>query len=149
MLLSPDGEGRGGTPFSPGWGEVPHPVLDGGAGTPSPGPQMGYPPSRPEMGYPHLDLEWGTPIQTWDGVPPAWTWDGVWHTPSCMGYPHTWTWDGVPLPAGWGTFLPGPGIGYLPPCQLDGVRPPPRNVNRQTPVKTVLSLVLRIRMENM
>ena len=58
------------------------------------------------------------------GYPPTLTWDGE--------SPPIWTWDGVPpyLDRGWGTpHLPRPGMGY----------PPPRNVNRQTPVKTVLS----------
>ena len=56
----------------------------------------------------------------------------------------------TPLSAEWCTPLPGHGMGY-PPClnlgqghlpshQLDGV--PPQNVNRQTPVKTVPSLIL-------
>ena len=62
--------------------------------------------------------------------------------------PTTWTWDGYPSSAGWGTPTwtwpgmgyppPGPLMGYPPSNQLDDV---PQNVNRQTPVKTVPSLV--------
>ena len=74
-------------------------------------------------------------------------------TPSSPGYPPVQTWDGVPSP------LHGPGTGYPhldlgwgtahldlvwgTPCQPHGV--PPWNVNRQTSVKTVPSLVLRTR----
>ena len=63
-------------------------------------------------GTPQPDLGWGTPLgQTLDGVPPSQTWNGVPAGPG-MGYPPTiQTWKGYP----------------------------PRNVNRQTPAKTVPS----------
>ena len=92
-------------------------------------------------GYPEY------PPQTWDGVPPQ-TWDGVTPGPE-MGYPPTLTWDGVPPTLTWDGVppLPGPEMGYPPTQTWDGVPPlprpemgyPPRNVNRQTPVKTVPS----------
>ena len=111
-----------------------------------------HPPPAPEIGYllsagwgtPHLDLGWGTPSAGWDTnlpgpgmgypspghlqwVPPHL--DLGWGTPiSWMGYPL------LHLDLGWGTPLVG-WMGY----------PPPRNVKRQTPVKTVPSLVLRTR----
>ena len=91
------------------------------------------------MGYPHLDLEWGTPLPgPGMGYPRPSQLDGV---------PPTWTWDGVPPSAGWSTPFLNLGWGY-PPCWLDGV-PPPQNVDRQTPVKTVPSLVFRTQAVNM
>ena len=119
----------------------------------------------------HPDLARGTPpvphynqdlviVPPQDGVPPTIkTWLGYPPTPR-MGYP-------PPSRPGWGT--PRPEMGYPPPSRpgwgtpqtwdvvlphhpdLDGVHPQtwdgvlPRNVNRQTPVKTVPSLVLRTR----
>ena len=98
----------------------------------------GYPIQFWMGGYPIQSWMGGYPIQTWDGVPPPCQLDGVspcldlgWSTPHQL--------DGV--------TPPGPQIGY--PHQLDGVPPhldlgwgTPWNVNRQTPVKTVPSLVL-------
>ena len=53
-------------------------------------------------------------------------------------------WDGyLPPGPGKGAPPPGPGKWVAPPRQLDGV--PPSNVNRQTPVKTVPYLILRMR----
>ena len=82
------GEG-GGTPSSPGQG-VRHPDLSW-------------------VPLPHLDLGYCTPCQL-DGVHPSHL-DLGWGAPRVT--PPTWTWDGVP-PAGWGTLLPGPGVGYTP-----------------------------------
>ena len=92
-------------------GGYPVPYLGG-----TPSQVQGYPisgpggtPARPGMGYP--------PGQTWDGVPPpGQIWDAA---------PPLWP------DLGWGTPLPSrPGR---------GIPLPPRNVNRQTPVKTVPS----------
>ena len=101
-------------PMSRGWG-YPISCPGGFPGVP-PGPEMEYPPTRPGMGYSTpLDHGWGTP---WP--------DLGWVTPRArpgMGYPPhpDLGWGTPPLPSrpGWGT--------------------PPRNVNRQTPVKTVPS----------
>ena len=68
-----------------------------------------------------------------------------------MWYPQHGPGVGYPPPAGWGTFtwtwMGYPplnlDLGLVPLDQLDGV--PPRNVNRQAPVKTVPFLVLRTR----
>ena len=116
----------GGTPSQVQvWG-VPHPDLVVG-GTPSwPGggyPRYPPPPARPGMGYP--------PGQTWYGVPPGQTWDGV--------PPPGQTWDGVPPPAR-------PGMGYPPPSQTwDGVSPPPPRCELTNKLKTVPSLIFRMR----
>ena len=135
----------GGTPSSPGWGCTPSSSGSGGT--------------------PHPDLGWGTHTWTWDGVPPCLDlgWgiplpgSGMEYPPGRDGVPTILTWDGVlpyldlgwdipPPSAGWGNPLPGPAMGYPPPSQMDEVSSPlPRNVNRQTPVKTVPSLVLRTR----
>ena len=112
----------GGTP-SHVWRGVPRPMSGGG----TPRPEMGYPSGQTWDGVPpQPDLGWGTPSQTWDGVPPL--------ARPGMGYP--------PQPdLGWGTPPARPGMGYpLYHPDLDGEPPPPpRNVNRQTPVKTVTS----------
>ena len=126
---------------------------------------MGYPlhldlgwgiPQSAVWGTPHLDLGWGSPLSAGWGTP-IWTGDRVpplagWGTPLDLGW-------GTPLPGpgmgyspGWmGYLLPGPGMGYPPGWMgvplawtWDGVTPP-RNVDRQTPAKTVPSLVLRTR----
>ena len=104
----------------------------GAGGTPSSLGQGGYPGVLP-----HLDLGWGTP-PTWDGVPPI-SWMGYPLTGPGMGYPPAWAWDGVP-PMSWMGYPPPPGPGTgVPPWSAVN------NVNRQTPVKTVPSLVLRTR----
>ena len=106
---------RGGTP-SQVWGGLPHLRFGGGYPIPCPG---GYPSQVWGEGIPHprsgqgggYHLRWGTPPsgQTWDGVPPPQP-DLGWGTlPLTI---QTWT-------------------GYPPSL--------PRNVNRQTPVKTVPS----------
>ena len=94
-------------------------------------PQQGYPLARSDVGYP----SWGTPGRdsprpgltggsTQGGAPPTG------YSPARSdggylrwGYPPSWTW-----------------LGYHPPSQPDLARvapPPPRGVDRQTPVKTV------------
>ena len=118
------------TPSNPGWRE-PHPVLDGGVPHPVLDEEC---PIQSWMGVPHpvLDGGQGTPTWTWDGVPST-GWgthhlDLRWGTPSQLdGVPPAWTWEGVPLISWMG----------------DGV--PPQNVDRQTPVKTVPSLMLHTR----
>ena len=52
--------------------------------------------------------------------------------------PWTWTWDPPYPDLDLGPPLPRPGLGTPPYPDLD-LGPPPRNVNRQTPVKTVPS----------
>ena len=129
----------GGTPARSWWWGYPgypthHPDLARGTlGTPHHEDLAGYPPpSR---------LGWGTP-HPWDGIPPT---IQIW-----MGYPPCQTWDGVTphqelagVPP-----HPKPEMGYPPIIQTwmgYPLLPPHRNVNRQAPVKTVLSLVLRTR----
>ena len=69
--------------------------------SPSPsGPGKGVPPSGPGMGY---------PLCTWDGVTPH---QEGWGTPQST--------------PGMGVPPSGLGMGYTPPCQLDGVLPPPK-----------------------
>ena len=109
--------------------------------------QKGVPPHQVrsqdrEVGYPH-------PLSPWPGQIPGW---GV-------GYPHP---SQVRSQGGWGTpspcplprpgMIPGRGGGGTPqPSQIPGwgvptpPPPPPADVDRQTPVKTVPSLVLRTR----
>ena len=103
--------------------------FGGTLGTPPSRPSRGVPwvpppSSRPGQGTPyHPDLAGVPPIQTWLEYPP--TPDQGWGTPL-----QTWT-GYYPTPdLRWGTPPHHP--------DLDGV-PPPRNVNRQTPVKTVPS----------
>ena len=82
----------------------------------------------PVGGTPHPVLTWGggvIPILTWDGVTPLLTWDGGNPPPSRMGYPRQ---------EGWG----------YPPVNWMEVSSS-QNVNRQTPVKTVPSVILRMR----
>ena len=132
------------TPSSPGQG-VPHPVLDGrypiqswmGDTPSSPG---GVTPSQICMVVPHPSSGWAcTPSQVWMGGTPSQVWMGC--TPSSPGW-------GVPPYLDLGQ-CPSPclDLGWSTPAWIqDGVPPPfPRNVNRQTPVKTVPSLVLRTR----
>ena len=95
---------------------VPHAVLDGGWVPPT-GPGKGVPPYLDlGRGYPHLDLGRGYPHP---------------HLDLGRGYPlhPTWTWERYPC-LDMGSW-------YTP--------PPPADLNRQTPVKTVPSLVLRTR----
>ena len=103
----------------PGWGgtlgQAPHLDLDGGypGGYPRWGGTQGRPPPRPGWGgtpgrAPRLDLDGGGYLG-----PPRLDLDGggtPGRAPPCQG---------------------------TPPHQLDGVPPPPADVNRQTPVKTV------------
>ena len=105
---------RGGTSSQVWLRGVPHPMSGGGLPVPCLGGMGGNLISDPG-GVPHL-RSGGVPRPDlgW-GIPPGQTWDAV--------PPWGQTWDGVPSP-------------YHP--DLDGV-PPPRNVNRQTPVKTVPS----------
>ena len=115
-------------PSRPGWGTLPWNGVPPTIQTIK--TWLGYPlPSRPGQGTP--------PPQTWDGVPPP-TPDLRWgtpHHPDLDGVPpQPQTWDGVPPTIQ--TWM-----GYPP--------RPPRNVNRQTPVKTVPSLVLRTRAAKM
>ena len=151
----------------PGWG-VSWPGLDVGGTTHHPDLAGGYPPSsRPGCSTPPPSRPgWGTPphhpdlarrVVPWvplssrsgQGTPPGWGTppDLGWHTPQ--------TWDGVPpshyqdldgllppSPQRWGT-PPRPEMGYPPPPTIQiwtrYPPPPPRNVKRQTPVKTVPS----------
>ena len=92
-------------------------------------------------------------------LPRTWTWDPP-YLDLDLGPPHpdldlgplptrTWTWDSPLLGPGLGTPpysdldlgppLLRPGLGTPPYPDLDLGPPPPRNVNRQTPVKTVPS----------
>ena len=145
---------------SPSWDGVP-PVLTWD-GVPYLA-DRGVPPSFPTLDTLIL-LNWGgvSPILTWDltwmgGYPLSWPW---------MGYLPILGW-GTPCPdLGWGTlsgwqggtpFLPNRGyphpsqLGRVPPCwegrctpvSQIGYPPPPRNVDRQTSVKTVPSPFLR------
>ena len=119
------GPGKGVPPPGPGKGVSPTWTWEGG--NPLPGLGRGYPPPGPGKGIPPTwTWEGGTPpTWTWaGGTPPAWTWEG--------GNPPAWTWKGVPPPR--------PGEGDTPPSPH-----PPTDVNRQMPVKTVSSLVLRTR----
>ena len=105
------------------------------------GGTWGTPPTIQDWGTPHPDLEYPSPsrprvpctIQTWPGgtSPTIQTWGTPPnHPPSRHGVPPIQTWDGVPLTI----------------QTWDGVPPPAsQNVNRQTPVKTVPSLVLHTR----
>ena len=123
----------GGTPIQSRWWLVPHPVLMG-EWVPPMSPDGGTPISW--MGYPYWP-DWGTPPLVGWGNPISqigYTQFARWGTPC-------WLDEGTPL-AGWGT--PSTGWVLAPTHLLDGV-PPTRNVNRQTPVKTIPSLVLRAR----
>ena len=151
-----------GTPVRSWWWGVPHPsrgypsqVLMVGMGVPHP-TSRGYP--IPGRGVPQPGLDGGIPSQVLGGYPiPGWGYpmyphhqdlDGVPPTiKTWLGYsppPHHPGLTGVPTTPDlrWGT--PPPTIqtwmGYP--------TPSPRNVNRQTPVKTVPSLVLRTRAVN-
>ena len=112
----------------------------------------GYPPLHPDLrsdlhrggypGYPQLTFYWGTP-------PPILTWDEGTPSQEGWGYPTPdWEGWGTPLPVRKDGVSPGRSDGGTPsvrwgPPQSDGVPLPPRNVNRQTPVKTVPSPFLR------
>ena len=93
-----------------------------------------YPPPDLRLGPPHLDLGPlpdlgpGTPPNLRLGTPPP--------GPGTPPLPPTWTWTWDP-PPGPGIPLPGPGPRTPPPWTWTW--DPPRNVNRQTPVKTVPS----------
>ena len=141
------------------WQGVPHPVLDGGypiqcwtGGIPSSLGWQGTPsslgwrstPSSLGLGVPHQVphpvLDGRVPLPTWtlDGASPI-SWMGYPLPGPGMGYFPQSAWWGTPhLNLGSGTPfpLPGPGMWYP---------PSPRNVDRQIPVKTVPSLVLRTR----
>ena len=143
-------------------GGVPHPVLNGVGGYPIHF-WTGVPHPVLDGEYPHLDLGWGTPPVSWMGYPQ--TWDGV--PPQSAGLntpPRPIDWIGTPTlgqgtpllpPVGWMGYPP-PHLNLgqgTPPC-LDlgwgtplsaGWGTPSRNVDRQTPVKIVPSLVLRTR----
>ena len=110
-------KGEGSTPSSPGWGEAPHPVVDGAlpsslsGGTPCPDLRLGYLPS-PSAG-------WVSPIQTWDGVPLS-RLGMEYPLHMDLGWGTPWTWDGYPQPdLGWGTSHPDLGLGTpLSRCEL-------------------------------
>ena len=84
------------------------------------------------------NLVWGIPFLTLDGVPPVLTWDGVHQLDGV----HHIRYNGVP-PIGkvGGTPL----FGRMGSPLSAGLGTPSRNVNRQTSVKTVPSLILRMR----
>ena len=105
-------------------------TVQAGGGTPFPGLDGGYPLPRSGRGGGTPFWWWGGGVIPWDGDTPIQTWEGVPPSGPGKGYPPPGPAKGVtPLSARWGY-------------------PPPRNVDRQTPVKTIPSLILRKRAVN-